>query len=67
MTEREIIEKGHIELGCVEFGTEKRLIVCDHIELLADKTGAGNGEYQEELSIFCKVCKKIYKFVCEVQ
>ena len=67
MSDIEIVEREHISLGSLEFGTENMLKVCDHIDLVARETGFGNGEYQRELTVFCKECYKLYRFVCEIE
>ena len=55
-----------IKLGYMKFGEKPVIEICSHISVLGKETGQGNGEYQEELNVFCKSCNKWYNYIIEI-
>lgn len=45
---------------------EKKMPICPHININATESQEGDGEYEQELHLYCEVCKKEYTLLIEV-
>lgn len=45
---------------------DQKISICNHISVNATYSKEGDGEYENELHLYCEVCKKEYNILIEI-